>query len=57
MEVWIKQLMPIIIEYRDGIEPLDGDSVDRLCDIIKAKINLNEGNITESEYNKLLDNV
>lgn len=56
MNSWIEQLMPIINEYKDGNieEPLDGDAVDDLCVIIKAKINLNEGNITEKEYNKIL---
>ena len=53
---WIEQLLPIIAEYKDGSdEPLDGDEVDRLCHIIKAKINLHEGNITEAEYEKCLD--
>lgn len=52
---WIEQLLPIIEEYKDGFdEPLDGDEVDRLCEIIKAKINLQEGNITEEEYNEIL---
>lgn len=56
MESWIEQLLPIIKEYKDGSnEPLDGDDVDELCKIIKAKINLNEGNITEVEYNDILD--
>ena len=56
MNNWIEYLLPIIEEYKDGNnEPLDGDEVDTLCDIIKAKINLQEGNITEQEYNKLLD--
>lgn len=57
MDSWIKQLEPIILEYRgegEDEEPLDGDAVDRLCEIIKAKINLHEGNITESEYEKIL---
>lgn len=57
MQDWIKQLEPIILEYRgeeEDEEPLDGDAVDRLCEIIKAKINLHEGNITESEYEKIL---
>lgn len=55
MESWIKQLEPIIKEWKDGDEePLDGDSVDRLTEIIKAKINLLEGNITEEEYNEVL---
>ena len=52
---WIEYLQPIIDEYKDGSdEPLDGDDVDRLVDIIRAKINLHEGNITEQEYNTLL---
>lgn len=56
MENWINQLQPIIDEYKDGDdEALDGDGVDRLCDIIKAKINLHEGNLTEAEYNDILD--
>jgi hypothetical protein len=59
MESWIEQLLPIIEEYRGGAvsfanDPLDGDGVDDLVKIIKAKINLHEGNITEKEYNKIL---
>ena len=52
---WIDQLLPIIEEYKDGGEPLDGDEVDDLCSIIRAKINLQEGNITDAEYQRLLD--
>jgi hypothetical protein len=62
---WLTFLLPIIEEYRGGeispeddenyaIEPLNGDEVDRLCEIIKAKINLQEGNITEEEYENIL---
>lgn len=57
MESWITQLQPIILEYRGNDEdsdPLNGDEVDNLCEIIKAKINLHEGNITEDEYEKIL---
>ena len=55
MKNWIEQLLPIIEEYKSGSdEPLDGDDVDDLLKIIKAKINLQEGNITEQEYNELL---
>ena len=54
MNNWTEQLAPIILEYRDGGEPLDGDDVDRLVDILRTKINLHEGNITEEEYNNLL---
>lgn len=53
---WLGHLKPIISEYRGGSnEPLDGDDVDRLCEIIKAKINFNEGNITCTEYDKILN--
>ena len=52
---WIDQLLPIIEQYKDGGEPLDGDEVDSLCSIIRAKINLQEGNITDSEYDSILD--
>jgi len=57
MKSWIDQLIPIIDEYKNGSldEPLDGDAVDRLCAIIKAKINLQEGNITNEEYETQLD--
>ena len=52
---WIEQLLPIVDEFKDGdTEPLDGDAVDKLMIIIKAKINLQEGNITEKEYNEIL---
>ena len=62
MESWIEQLLPIIGEYRGGAvsfandenKPLDGDEVDDLCKIIKAKINLQEGNITQKEYDEIL---
>lgn len=56
MNNWIEQLMPIINEYKDGNnEPLDEDAVFDLCYIIRAKINLQEGNITEAEYEELLN--
>ena len=57
MKDWMEHLLPIIKEYKTGSEdePLDGDDVDRLCHIIKAKINLQEGNITAEEYEKELD--
>lgn len=58
MENWIKQLEPIIIEYREGTaiqpernvnEPLDGDEVEDLIRIIRDKINFHEGNITQED--------
>ncbi len=35
--------------------PLDGDEVDRLTEILRAKLNLINGNITQEEYNKLFN--
>jgi len=56
MKNWIDQLLPIIKEYKDGNqEPLDADGVDDLVKIIKAKINFQEGNITNEEYEAILD--
>ena len=57
MESWIEQLLPIRNEFMNGSvdEPMDGDDVDDLVKIIRAKLNLQEGNITEHEYNKILD--
>ncbi len=52
-----KHINNIIQVYKGGsIEPLDGDDVDDLCNIIKAKINLTEGNITNHEYEKAIIN-
>ena len=46
----------IILEYKDGSdEPLDGDGVDDLISIIRNKINFHEGNITELEYENLMN--
>ncbi len=49
-------LAEIILEYRGGYddEPLDGDGVDDLVEILRAKINLHEGNITQEEYDEIL---
>ena len=56
---WIEILQPIIDDYKEGIEdePLDSDGVNDLCRIIKAKINLQEGNLTEREYESILNGV
>ena len=48
-------VLQLIEDYKDGTDdPLDGDEVDSLMQIIKAKVNLHEGNITEHEYNQIL---
>ena len=50
-------LLQIIEEYKDGSdEPLDGDDTERLSDVIKAKIDIQEGNITYDEYDAIIDN-
>ena len=56
---WIElSLYDIIQEYKDGNieEALDGDEVDNLLKLLSAKINLQEGNITDEEYYDLLEN-
>ena len=56
MNSWIEQLEPIRDEFMENSkETMDGDDVERLVDIIRAKLNLNEGNITEKEYGEILD--
>ena len=56
MNSWLNQLTPIITDFKDGnTDPLDGDEAEDLIRIIGAKINLNEGNITDTEYNAILD--
>lgn len=51
-------LEQIILEYKDDYEEgnisLDGDEVDDLICILRAKINLHEGNITQEEYDEIL---
>jgi len=56
---WLElNLLEILNEYKDGDdEPLDVDSVERLSEIIKAKLNFFEGNIAEKEYEEVLDNL
>lgn len=57
MKSWEDQIQPLIDEYKAGdTDPLDGDAVDDLALILKAKINKMEGNITEEDYDNLLDN-
>jgi len=47
-----EELYSILKQYKEesGDEPLDRDEVDKLCDILKAKLNYIEGNITREEY-------
>lgn len=59
MNNWIEQLLPIIEEYKDGSqeEPLSADEVEDLVHILKTKINLHQGNLTEEEYELELNKI
>ena len=50
----LQLLFPIITTYKQLLggadEPLDGDDVETLVALLRAIINLQEGNITEEEY-------
>ena len=56
---WLNMsILEIIEEYKEGDNTLlDGDEVYRLTQVIKAKINLQEGNILEEEYEQELNNI
>jgi len=49
---WSEHLSAILSDYKENLidEALDGDEVDNLTEIIRAKLNLLEGNITHDEY-------
>ena len=48
---WYNQLQEIINGYKGGeTDPLDGDEVDKLTELIRMKLNYMEGNITREEY-------
>ena len=51
----LKNILDIYTNNGWENEPLDGDEIDKLCGILKAKLNLINGNITEQEYFDLLD--
>ena len=56
MKNWIEYLKPILKDYKDGDkQPLTLEDVDELVNTLKAKINLNEGNISEKQYDSILD--
>lgn len=61
MNNWIEQLYPIIEEFAGGRQALkedslDGDEIESLCNIIKLKIRLYQGNITQDKYEMAMDN-
>jgi len=43
--------------YKVGDEPLDGDEVDNMVEMLKNEINLMEGNITLEEANQEMINL
>lgn len=51
---WMEQLKPVVEMYSDGGGLLDEASVDDLAKIIKAKINLDQGNIDIDTYERIL---
>lgn len=49
------EILDIYTEYNWENEPLDADEVDRLVELLKIKLNLLNGNITEEEYYNLFE--
>ena len=45
----IVHIVPVLKEIEDG-EPMDGDDVDTLCEMLKLHLNLYEGNMTEDGF-------
>jgi hypothetical protein len=56
MNSWIEQLEPIIEEYKDGDDtPLTSEEVERLALIIRFKIDVREGNISDEDIEKAIE--
>ena len=52
---WLDQLEPIIEEYKDGDNtPLTQTEVERLALIIRFKIDVREGNISDEDIEKAI---
>jgi hypothetical protein len=52
---YIDYIQPMIDDLKDGVdEPLTERDVDGLMNVIRAKVELKEGLITEEEYTTLL---
>jgi len=50
MKDWITQLLPIIKEFKDGDDTsLDSEEVEKLSLIIRLKIDVHQGNISDKE--------
>lgn len=51
-----KELITILDIYTEGrwlVEPLDGDEVDILIEHLRNRLNLLNGNITQTEYDHM----
>ena len=56
MKNWITQLLPIIEEFKDGDNTaLDSEEVEKLSLIIRLKIDVHQGNISDKELEMALN--
>ena len=56
MKDWITQLLPIIEEFKDGDNTaLDSEEVEKLSLIIRLKIDVHQGNISDKELEVALN--
>ena len=56
MNNWIEQLLPIIEEFKDGDDTsLDSEEVEKLSLIIRLKIDVHQGNISDKELEVALN--
>jgi len=56
MKNWITQLLPIIEEFKDGDNTaLDSEEVEKLSLIIRLKIDVHQGNISDKELEVALN--
>ena len=56
MKDWITQLLPIIEEFKDGDDTsLDSEEVEKLSLIIRLKIDVHQGNISDKELEVALN--
>jgi len=54
---WIEGISLLLNSWKAGVDdPLDGDAVDDMLEVLKVDINLFEGNITQKEADEYFDN-
>lgn len=51
---YLYEILDIYTDSSWGDEPLDEDEVDKLIELLRLKLNLINGNITQEEYNEIL---